>query len=211
MEKRTKREVLGFLLSNNFKATVTMLLTAIAIARYIVSPSYPREICMYAVWLSTLADLILMNYIGIPKAIFKKANFLVGTFLFMIVQILYYICFLKIMGLDTLEKLNLGGYVALFIGVITVPLSIFVVTERCFVYVIGILIYAICIILNMMGIFNCAYMLGGKYIFAVIGIVLFIISDVFILIRENIKDSTFIRKLIWIFYPIGQLMIICSI
>ena len=211
MEKRAKREALDFLLSNNFKATVTMLLSVIAIARYVIFSSYSREICLYAVLLSTLADLILMNYSGIPKMILKKANFLVGAFLFAIVQILYHICFLKIMGLVTIEELNSGGYTALFIGVITVPLLIFIMSERSHIYVIGILIYAICIVLNMMVIFNCAYVLGGRYIFAVIGIVLFAISDVFILIRENIKDSTFIRKLIWIFYPIGQLMIICSI
>ena len=76
MEKRAKREALDILLSNNFKSTVTVLLSVIAIVRYIVFPSLPREICMYAILLSTLADLILMNYRGIPKLVFKKANFL---------------------------------------------------------------------------------------------------------------------------------------
>lgn len=211
MEKRAKREALDFLLSNNFKATVTMLLSVIAIARYVVFSSYSREICLYAVLLSTLADLILMNYSGIPKMILKKANFGVGAFIFGVVQILYHICFLDIMGMNALITLNQAGYVALFIGVLLIPSLLFIMSEKSHIYIIGVMIYSVCILLNMMTIFNCAYMFGNKYIFAAIGIVFFMISDIFILIRDNMKDNTFIRKLIWIFYPIGQFMIIISI
>ena len=39
----------------------------------------------------------------------------------------------------------------------------------------------------------------------------FIISDILIMVREMFKDTEIIRKLIWIFYPIGQLMIIFSV
>lgn len=211
MEKRAKREVLDILLSNNFKSVVTMLLSAVAIIRYVNFPNTSREICMYAILLSTLADLILMNYKGVPKMIFKKANFGVGAFVFGIVQILYHICFLKIMGMNALINLNSAGYAALFIGILTVPSLLFIMSERNHIYTIGVLIYATCLVLNMMAIFNCAYMFGNKYIFAAMGIVLFMISDIFILIRENVKDSAFIRKLIWIFYPLGQLMIILGV
>ena len=211
MEKRAKREALDFLLSNNFKSTVTILLSVIAIVRYIVFPSLPRETCMYAILLSTFADLILMNYRGIPKLVFKKANFGVGAFLFGIVQILYHICFLRVMGISALVTLNHAGYVALFIGVLVIPSLLFIMSERNHIYIIGVLIYSICLLFNMMTIFNAAYMLGNRHIFAAIGIVLFMISDIFILIRENMKDSTFIRKLIWIFYPLGQLMIIFGV
>lgn len=211
MEKRAKREVLDFLLSNNFKSTVTMLLSVIAIVRYIVFPSLPRETCMYAILLSTLADLVLMNYRGIPKMVFKKANFGVGAFLFGIVQILYHICFLRVMGISALVTLNHAGYVALFIGVLVIPSLLFIMSERNHIYIIGVLIYSICLLFNMMTIFNAAYMLGNRHIFAAIGIVLFMVSDMFILIRENMKDSTFVRKLIWIFYPLGQIMIILGV
>ena len=211
MEKRAKREALDFLLSNNFKSTVTMLLSVIAIVRYIVFPSLPRETCMCAILLSTLADLVLMNYRGIPKMVFKKANFGVGAFLFGIVQILYHICFLRVMGISALVTLNHAGYVALFIGVLVIPSLLFIMSERNHIYIIGVLIYSICLLFNMMTIFNAAYMLGNRHIFAAIGIVLFMVSDMFILIRENMKDSTFVRKLIWIFYPLGQIMIILGV
>ncbi len=211
MEKRAKREALDFLLSNNFKSTVTMLLSVIAIVRYIVFPSLPRETCMYAILLSTFADLILMNYRGIPKLVFKKANFGVGAFLFGIVQILYHICFLRVMEISALVTLNHAGYVALFIGVLVIPSLLFIMSERNHIYIIGVLIYSICLLFNMMTIFNAAYMLGNRHIFAAIGIVLFMVSDMFILIRENMKDSTFVRKLIWIFYPLGQIMIILGV
>lgn len=211
MEKRAKREALDFLLSNNFKSTVTMLLSVIAIVRYIVFPSLSRETCMYAILLSTFADLILMNYRGIPKLVFKKANFGVGAFLFGIVQILYHICFLRVMEISALVTLNHAGYVALFIGVLVIPSLLFIMSERNHIYIIGVLIYSICLLFNMMTIFNAAYMLGNRHIFAAIGIVLFMVSDMFILIRENMKDSTFVRKLIWIFYPLGQIMIILGV
>ena len=202
MEKRAKREALDILLSNNFKSTVTVLLSVIAIV---------REICMYAILLSTLADLILMNYRGIPKLVFKKANFGIGAFLFGIVQILYHICFLRVMGISALVTLNHAGYIALFIGVLVIPSLLFIMSEKNHIYIIGVLIYSICLLFNMMTIFNAAYMLGNRHIFAAIGIVLFMISDIFILIRENMKDNTFIRKLIWVFYPLGQIMIILGV
>lgn len=211
MEKRAKIGTLDFLLSNNFKSVATMLLSVVAVIRCISLPSISREICMYAVLISTLADLILMNYRNVPKTLFKKANFGVGAFLFGIVQILYHACFLKIMGMTTLDTLNSGGYMALAIGVFVVPSLLFIMSEKSHVYAIGVLIYATCTLLNMITIFNCAYMFGGRHIFAVIGIILFMISDIFILIRENMKDSTFIRKLIWIFYPLGQILIIFGV
>lgn len=211
MEKRAKVGTLDFLLSNNFKSVATMLLSFIAVIRCIACPSVPSEICMYAILLSTLADLILMNYKNVPKMLFKKASFGVGAFLFGIVQILYHVCFLKIMGMNALDTLNSGGYMALAIGVFVVPSLLFMMSERSNIYTIGVLIYAACILFSMMTIFNCAYMFGGKHIFAAIGIVLFMISDVFILIRENMKDSAFIRKLIWIFYPLGQILIIFGV
>ena len=211
MEKRPKREALDFLLSNNFKSTFTILLSVIAIVRYIVFPDLTREICMYAILMSTFADLILMNYKGLPKMIFRKANFGVGAFLFGIVQILYHICFLKVMGISALVTLNHAGYIVLFIGVLVVPLLLLIMSERSHIYIIGVLMYSICLLFNMMTIFNAAYMLGNRHIFAAIGIVLFMISDIFILIRENMKDNTFIRKLIWVFYPLGQIMIILGV
>ena len=209
--KRTNRDVFDFLLSNNFKFTTTMLLSAVAISKYIIFPCLSTEICMYAVLLSTLADLILMNYKGLPKIVFQKANFGVGAFLFGMVQILYHFCFLKVMGMRALETLNNAGYFALFIGVLVIPSLLFIMSERNHIYIIGVLIYSICLLFNMMTIFNAAYMLGNRHIFAAIGIVLFMVSDMFILIRENMKDSTLVRKLIWIFYPLGQIMIILGV
>lgn len=211
MEKRAKRDALDFLLSNNFKSTVTILLSLLAIGLYVIFPSVPREICMYAVLLSTVADLILMNYMGVPKLLFRKANFVVGAIIFGIVQILYHICFLKIMDMKVLDNINGAGYFALFLGVLLVPSLIFIMSERSHVYIVSVLVYATCIMLNMVTIFNCAYMLGSNHILAAVGVFLFMVSDMFILIRENVKDSAFIRKLIWIFYPLGQLMIILGV
>lgn len=211
MEKRAKRDALDFLLSNNFKSTVTILLSLLAIGLYVIFPSVPREICMYAVLLSTVADLVLMNYVGVPKLLFRKANFVVGAIIFGIVQILYHICFLKIMDMKVLDNINGAGYFALFLGVLLVPSLIFIMSERSHVYIVSVLVYATCIMLNMVTIFNCAYMLGSNHILAAVGVFLFMVSDMFILIRENVKDSAFIRKLIWIFYPLGQLMIILGV
>lgn len=211
MEKRANWDALDFLLSNNFKSTVTILLSLLAIWLYVIFPSVPREICMYAVLLSTVADLVLMNYMGVPKLLFRKANFAVGAIIFGIVQILYHICFLKIMDMKVLDNINGAGYFALFLGVLLVPSLIFIMSERSHVYIVSVLVYATCIMLNMVTIFNCAYMLGSNHILAAVGVFLFMVSDMFILIRENVKDSAFIRKLIWIFYPLGQLMIILGV
>ena len=70
---------------------------------------------------------------------------------------------------------------------------IILLIKICTIYIIGVIIYSVCILLSMMTIFNCSYMFGNKYIFAAIGIVFFMISDIFILIRDCVKDSTFVR------------------
>ena len=94
--KRQETARFDFLLSNNFKANCTFFMSLIAIALFVVYPTRARELCMYAILISTLADLVLMDYHNLPGLTFGKKRFYVGMALFGITHVIYMFCFSNI-------------------------------------------------------------------------------------------------------------------
>lgn len=213
MKKLQSLVRLDFLLSNNFKANCTFMLSLIAIYMFVINPSNMREICMYAILVSTVADLILMNYKGIPGVLFQRSRLYVGMAFFVITHILYIICFGSSLPLNALSLVDVVSTLICCICICfwTMSLTIFFSTKKSNIFRWAAIIYTFVINTAVFTIFLCNSIIGGKLVFAEIGIILFLISDILILTRETVCDNTLVRKLIWIFYPIGQLLIIFSI
>ena len=211
MEKRGKLFWLDFLLENKFKSNFTFIMLALAFVCLATYPSNARTLCFYAATASVFGDLFLMNYQGIPALICKNKNFYVGAFFFAIAHVFYYFTFLNVVGHNYFIEPNWGGYSILIAFVIVIPTLIFVLANQKTIFKILVISYTCCIFSSMLSIFNCAYDLGGRYIFACIGIVLFLVSDILILVREKFLDTKLIRKFIWILYPIGQILIIINV
>lgn len=211
MEKRGCLSKFDFLLRTEFKFNFTMVMLMIAFTLFAFKGTKARELCFWAVTASTLGDLALMDYNKIPSQIFKGKHFYIGMIFFAIAHIFYHFTFANIMGQFILTTMNVGSYIVLMLFIFIMPSIGILPSEKSSGFKCATFIYTACILFGMMAIFTCMFEFGGKYIFAGIGIVFFLVSDVLILAREIYKDTEFIRKLIWIFYPIGQLMIIFNV
>ena len=213
MNKLKKIIRLDFMLTNTFKFNCTIFLSLIAIVLFIINPTREQKICMYAIFTSTIADLILMNYNNIPSIVFKNKHFYMGMAVFAITHILYICCFIKLVMVQNFIILDIST--GLFLGVLVIITSIilwiFLVNKKSKTFKIASFVYMIIINLDLMVIFVCADLYNTNLVYAAIGITMFLVSDMMILIRETVYDTDIIRKAIWIFYPLGQMIIICSV
>lgn len=201
---------LDFLLTNNFKSNCTFLMSLIAIALFIINPTREKNICMYAMLVSTVADLVLMNYQNIPEYLFKSKKLYIGMAVFVATHILYIYCFLG--RLTNANMAFVNAEIAFFAFILVSMMSIFCWCICTFdskpLFKVMSLLYMIVILTDVLVIYVCSYLYNYKYICAAIGITFFLISDILIMFRETVKDTSTIRKLIWLFYPIGQMLII---
>lgn len=214
MERR-KESKFDFMLGNKFKSNVTFFMSVIAIALYVMNPIRARELCMCAILVSTIADLVLMDYKNIATMLFGQKKFYVGMLLFGITHVVYMVCFWGIMlkngaFIHTLE-VNIAFYIFCVIYAFSLVFSAFMAHKKSKRFCVATIIYVVLICFALGSIYLCAVIMNGKYYLAAVGITMFWISDMLILIRETRKDTTLIRKLIWVFYPIGQMLIVLSI
>lgn len=204
-----------FMLTNEFKSTITFFMSMIAIALFVMDPTRARELCMCAILISTFADLVLMDYKRIPNLLFGQKKLYVGMMLFGITHVVYMLCFSNIMLESGSELHTTASYLAFILfGIIfafSLIFSAFMVYKKSMRFCVAVIIYVILICFDLASIYLCSAVVGGKYYLAAIGITMFWISDMLILIRETKKDTSLIRKLIWVFYPIGQMLIVLSI
>ena len=212
--KRLKNLIrFDFLLTNQFKAWCTLFMSLVAIALFVINPTGEREICMYAILVSTMADLVLMDYRNIPSYLFKRKHFYAGMALFAITHVLYAICFFGISQIENMAITDIRTSTFLYrvIMSFSMAFAVGIAYKKSIIFRIASLVYIIAISLAWYGMYSCAELFGGRYILAAVGITMFWISDMFILIRETLRDTNLIRKLIWVFYPIGQLLILSSV
>ena len=210
MERRSK---FNFLLTNEFKSNTSILLSLFAIVWYTLNPSRERELCMFAILFSTVADFVLMDYNNIPGLILGKKRFYVGMAIFGITHILYACCFFKLIPGELFEATasEAACIASLIVFISSIALSTDLAIGKDWVFRIATYGYTVLINIALATMYICAELLGGRYFLAAIGITLFLLSDMLILVRETKKDTTLIRKLIWVFYPIGQVLIVLSV
>ncbi|MBR4110563.1 MAG: hypothetical protein IKK43_02595 [Clostridia bacterium] len=207
-----------FLLGNKFKSNATFFMSMIAIALFVAYPTRSRELCMYAILISTLADLVLMDYNNLPGIVLGEKRFYTGMALFGITHVIYMVCFSNMMVQSGpfvyTPKVNIAFWIFSIIFVFSLTFSALMLSiayKKKIYFCIATIIYVMLICFSLGSMYLCAAVLGGKCYLAAIGITFFWISDVLILIRETKKDTSLIRKLIWVFYPIGQMLIVFSI
>lgn len=202
-----------FLLTTSFKATFTFIMSSLALALCLLNPSEVRILCFFGVVFSTIGDLILMNYRDIPEFLFNDNQFYSGILAFMGAHAMYCMCFMKILGKNFLsfDTFNLGTYIAVGMFILSIFIALALIKKKRGIFKCFIIVYVFFIFLSISAIYTCAFECYGKYIFSAIGITLFLISDVMVLLGKAVTNSKFVKKLVWILYPIGQLMIIFSV
>lgn len=209
MKESKSRRLSDVMLKNDFKFGVTIFLLTLAFVQYSKSPDFVRTLCLYGVAFSTLGDLFLMDYMGTPSYIFKGKQFYAGAASFIVTHMLYRQMFRAVAPEADLLKI---GYVTKFILAIVFLIVLCKIKPQnksaTFFLVAG--FYTGTILSNLAAAINCAVYLKGQYIFAAIGVVCFIISDMLLFVRETSLDTPLIRKLIWVFYPLAQILIIVN-
>lgn len=210
MEERKPKLNFDFLLQVKFKFVFTTLMSILAFVLFVINKDQTHVLCLYAVLLSTIGDLLLMNIKNIPNRIFKGKHFYVGMIAFALSHILYFVCFSTILASFSAE-ITIAAFNTMIVFLIMGYVAIILAKNKPSVFLIFVGIYSLIISINIFQISRCAYELGGHYILALIGIILFAISDFLIIVRETRFNKEFVCKLIWVFYPIGQLLIILSI
>ena len=210
MKGSRKSNFTDVMLRWEFKFTVTIFLLMLAFTEYTKNPDTVHTLCFWGMGFSTLGDLMLMNYMGVPAQVFKGKQFYAGAASFAIAHIIYRQMFraatLEYKFFDVGDVVTLALMITLFMAVYNMK---FKKKSKLFFGAAG--LYTGLILSNLAAAINCAWYQGGWYIAAMIGVVCFIISDVFLFVREAKVDTPFIRKLVWVFYPLAQILIIMGI
>ena len=211
--KKTKsNEVSKFsdiLLLGEFKFVMTILLSAFAFTRYALMPDRIHELCFWAMIFSTAGDLCMMNHLGIPSYTFKGKQFYAGVIFFAIAHIFYRQMFKN--ALPEPISWGIGETTCLLLLLVFLTVINLCKLKKNSVFNMATGLYTGLIFSNLAAATNCAYYLGGKYVVAFMGVLCFIISDFFLLVRETYKNKPIIRKLVWIFYPLAQILIIGNV
>lgn len=196
------------LISNRTKIEISMTLLLFAFVSCIVHPeSLDTTICLVAMFFSFIGDLSLN---GMPLS--KRPNWLMyaGAGSFMLAHLVYAKAYYLLISSNSYEFFNPGMIISSVFMVLFLLVSIICVIKSkqslglLMIVVFG--IYILIIGINFITI--CSYSWSAKAL-SYIGALSFLISDFIIGVETvfKIKSDT-LRKLVWIFYPIGQFMII---
>lgn len=210
MNEPKRSKLSDVLLLSEFKFMITIFLSVLAFTRYAIMPDCIHKLCLFAMLFSTAGDLCMMNHLGVPSHVFKGKQFYAGMIFFIVSHIIYRQMFRNILP----EPIYWGiGETITFLVLIAflVVINLCKLQKSSSIFNMATGLYSGCIFLNLAAAVNCAYYLGDNYVIACIGVICFIISDFFLLIRETYKDTPKIRKLVWIFYPLAQILIIVNV
>lgn len=189
------------------KLVLTALISLTAIVLAVIDPTPTRIICIPAMLLSSLGDIILMNYKPITKNLPVK-GFIAGAVAFAAAHVIYFAAFLfSVKG----RYFNVGAIcgIALFVLIsVCMPLIFPHGRGENRMLFLG-LLYLFFIALNYITVYSCAASHGGIFWVSAVGVTSFLISDLFIaadkILGRKKKNSDL---WIWTLYPIGQLLLL---
>ncbi len=195
------------IISNRTKLEISTWLLIFSLVLSFVRPGIDSTICFVAMLLSTLGDFSL-NSMPLEKRPPKLMY--IGAGFFMVAHLLYATAYLQMIRVSSYNFFNSGAIIAIaFIGLLFIVSAICVSVSKnklgaTMLIVFGVYLFIIGI--NFVTI--CSYSYSAKAL-SFVGALSFLISDFIIGLETVFKiKSDVLRKLVWIFYPIGQLMIL---
>ena len=208
--KKTFEKFMSYIpLINNLEKLFisTLLLVLSGVMFKIRLNSIDGFICFIAMLFSFLGDIAL-NCVPIKKR--PHSLLYIGAGFFMVSHLIYALAFSLLINSSSLSFFNIGSFLAIGVLVIIITFTIHIMSKnknnlrKMMIFVFS---TYLCIIgINLITIFSYSWIFGA---FTWIGAVSFLISDYIIGIENifKIKSDT-LRKLVWIFYPIGQILIL---
>ena len=196
------------LITNQTKLVISSFLVLLAlILCYVFPDAMDRKLCLLAMMISFLGDAAL-NCMPLEKR--PHSLLYTGAGFFMIAHLAYAFSYYLMIKQESFSILNHGAFFAIvFIVTLFMLTTITVVRTNQIPNKMVILVfslYTLVIGINFVTICSYSYSFGS---ISFIGARSFLISDFIIGIETlfKIKSDT-LRKLVWIFYPIGQVLII---
>ena len=209
MKTRFKK-IISFvpLISNKVKLIISISLLLFSLAICLISKfSIISCICLLAMFFSFLGDLAL-NCVPLEKR--PHWQLYLGAFFFMLAHITYATAYYWRISLSKELFFNPGAIIAcifiILLFITSVAATIYSKRKLKSMTIIVFCIYTFIIGINFITIYSYSWIYGSL---TFIGALSFLISDFIIGIETVFKvKSDILRKLVWIFYPIGQLIII---
>ncbi len=191
---------------------LTCLISLYALIMAIVFRTPEHIICAFAMLLSSLGDIILMNYRPIVDRL-PFRGFTAGAASFGLSHATYTAAFIYIIVSRGYSFVNFGAFsgIALFLLSIA-ALFIMKAHNREKISMLLPLCYLLLICTNCTVIFSCAFSGGAFGIISAIGAISFFISDMFLAFKivAGVYTKT-MEELVWWFYPIGQILILTGV
>jgi len=188
-----------------------LISAALLIFAFVVSKIRPNSIdgsiCLIAMLFSFFGDIAL-NCIPLNKR--PHSLLYLGACFFMVSHLIYASAFHLLITDSSSKFLNIGTFIAIGILIVILISTICIFSKnkntlkKSMIFIFS--IYLCIIGYNFLTIFSYSWNFKA---FTWIGAVSFLISDYIIGIENvfKIKNDT-LRKLVWIFYPIGQILIL---
>lgn len=192
---------------------LTCLMSLLAIILALVFRTTDRTLCVFAMLLSSVGDILLMNFRGLNKLI--PDNFFVGAGFFIAAHIIYMLAFGSLIKNGGYKFFNAGAFAGIALIVVVFVFFTYLTFKNekfdAKMYIMFVL-YLLIIGANCCTIFSysvSAFKARPAAILAAIGALSFFLSDCFIGMNSLAGISGF-GKYIWWFYPIGQLLILIA-
>ena len=196
------------LISNKTKIIISALLVTYAFIIFYNEPTrLDTQICLLAMIFSFLGDVSLNC-----MPLHKRPHWLlyIGAVFFMVAHLQYATAYYWLIFESQNTFFNLGASIAItfmiLLFVFSVAFAIISKSKTKLMTIIVFCLYTLVIGINFVTIYSYSWTFCSA---AFIGALSFLISDFIIGIETvfKIKNNT-LRKLVWIFYPIGQVLII---
>ena len=202
------------LISNSTKLAISSMILGFAFFLFVFKVDSSAEksvvasgICVIAMFFSFLGDLFL-NYFPIHRR--PTWMFYAGALAFMLAHLSYATAYYQLIMEGNKAFLNPGAILAIISLILLVSITVFVaIQNKVNVKSMTILVfslYTMVIGINFVTISSHSWNFASM---SFIGATSFLISDFIIGIETVFKiKSRTLRKLVWIFYPLGQILII---
>lgn len=170
-----------------------------------------RWLCFVAMFISTIGDIILMDFNDIGDYL-PIPYFYVGAVFFIIAHLVYTYAFITLIKENGFTYVNTGFWISIVISVLTgalVTYLYFTKNNPNIVMYILCMVYLVIIAANCATIFSFSFSVKDYRAIAAIGALSFFVSDLIIGLDKLAGISTdLLQSCIWWFYPIGQILLL---
>lgn len=196
------------LISNKTKLLISVSLVAIALIAFCIYPErLDTQICLLAMFFSFLGDLSLNS-----MPLNKRPHWLlyIGASFFMVAHLQYAVAYYWLIFEGNKVFFNPGANIAItfmiLLFAVSVAFAIIFKSKPKLMTIIIFCLYTFVIGINFVTIYSYSWSFASA---SFVGALSFLISDFIIGIETvfKVKNET-LRKLVWVFYPFGQILII---